>query len=701
MGKASRRKRRKIHPPSSGKRAGTSGPEKDLQSLAEAESPRHGEATAPIRRWLIAAELLALVVVVVLPYLSSLSNGFVYDDVVLIVGKPAPSSLSDALSVFTQPHHPSGLQYYRPLSALTISAQEAVWGDTPLPYHLFNVFLLAVAALVVRALLRSVPGAAGSRSLIAGAFALVFVVHPLVSSTVHAISGRDTLLAVIFMAGALWAFLRAGRWWFTVALVLFAASLLCKEQAVVLPLLFVLADSLLLSADSPSRPSTQTDWSAQTLAWARRYALVVLTTVGYFVVRAQVFGGATGGRSKALELALFDEPTRPVLSFFYSLQTIFAPTADLYYEPHLVAWWSPWRALVTVCAVVGLGFLVARWGKPCKRALLFWAGWGFVTLLPSANIVAQETHFAERYVVLPFLGVVGLAASLAGELWKRREFRTWVAGVVCLSLVAMGLLSQHRGRFFDNDYSFLTQWVKSDPSSYQARSSLSEYYRKRKQFEAAIPYEREALDLIHAALPEPLCIKRHFGLAEALSMSGHYEEAAAEYEEILRMKPSYSGARRLLNRVREKAQLAQRSQTWSQQGGLAEEDRARLLQGLSTAEHAGRPVWFASTRADPRSLQMMTEVEDVFLQAGWSVQGSEIVEFALKPGLFIFVADAEAPEYVRVLYRLLGNAGLPVTAFATDYREYSREMAQDNPGWNGFHLAPDQSYVIVIGRPVE
>jgi len=426
-----------------------------------------------------------------------------------------------------------------------------------------------------------------------------------------------------------------------------------------------------------------------------------LTTVGYFVVRAQVFGGVTGGRSKTLELALFDEPTRPVLSFFYSLQTIFAPAADLFYEPHLVAWWSPWRALLTVSAVVGFGFLVARWGRPCRRALLFWAGWGLVTLLPSANILAQETHFAERYVVLPFLGVVGLGASLTGELWKRRELRAWVAGVIGLSVVAMGLLSQHRGQFFYNDYNFLSQWVNSDPSSYQARSSLSEYYRKRKQFEAAIPYEREALDLIHDALPEPLCIKRHFGLAEALSMSGHYEEAAAEYEEILRMKPSYSGARRLLNSVREKAQAAQRSQTWNQQGGLAEEGRARLLQGLSTAEHAGRPVWFASTRADPRSLQMMTEVEDVFLQAGWSVQGSEIVEFALKPGLFIFVADAEAPEYVRALYRLLDSAGLPVTAFATDYREYSREMAQDNPGWKGFHLAPDQSYVIVIGRPVE
>ena len=67
-----------------------------------------------------ALQVAALVALVVLPYVFSVSNGFVYDDVVLILAKPAPPSLTAAFSVFTDPHHPSGLQYYRPLSALTL-----------------------------------------------------------------------------------------------------------------------------------------------------------------------------------------------------------------------------------------------------------------------------------------------------------------------------------------------------------------------------------------------------------------------------------------------------------------------------------------------------------------------------------------------------------------------------------------------------
>jgi tetratricopeptide (TPR) repeat protein len=434
--------------------------------------------------------------------------------------------------------------------------------------------------------------------------------------------------------------------------------------------------------------------------WTRRYAFIALLVVGYLAVRSEVLPDVTAGGTKAIELALFDEPIRPLLSLLYSLQTIFAPVADLQYEPHLAAWLSPLRALFAVACVAGLGSLAQQRGGTSKPALLFFAGWGIATLLPSANILAQETHFAERYVVLPYLGVVGFVACLSGELWKRQPLQSWLTGAVVLALVALGLMSHNRGQFFENDYRFLTQWAKSDPTSHQSRSSLGEYYRKRKQFAEAIPYERESLRLLHEALPEPLCIKRHFAFAEALTGNAQYEEAAAEYEEILRMRPSFSGARRLLGRVRKQAAQAQQQQprAWSGEGGLHEESRARLLQDLSTEAFAGRPVWLTATSADSRSAQMMGEVKDVFLQAGWSVEASETVEFSLKPGVFIFVAEDEVPDYVQSLEPLLAAAGLPVTTLATGYRAYAEDKLRDSPDWKGIRLGPEQAYVIVIGR---
>jgi len=648
----------------------------------------------------LGAELLLLVAVVVLPYLPSLSNGFVYDDMVLIVSKPAPASLSETLSVFTEPHHPSGLQYYRPLSALTFSSQKTVWDNDPLPYHLFNLFLLACVALVVRALFRSLPILGGSQRVAPVAFAAVFALHPLVSSVVHAISGRETLLAVIFMAGACWAFLRAGKRWLLIALLLFAASLLCKEQAVALPLVFVLADWLGVTADSPRR-TARSKWLVQVWAWTQRYVPVLLISVGYFVIRAQVFGGQTGSRATPLELALFDEPTRPLLSIVYSLQTIFAPTADLHYEPHLVAWWSTWRVLVTAVAVAGIVFLGVRFGKPHRQTLWLWTGWALVTLLPSANILVQETHYAERYLVLPFLGVAGFATTVASELRAQKKLGVWIGGMVGISLLTMGFLSHHRGQFFENDYRFLTQWAKSDPSSHQARASLGEYHRKRNEYEEAVSYEREALKLCREALPEPMCIKRHFALADVLTKTGRYDEAVAQYEEILRMKPHYSGARRLLNRIRSRARMAQGATAITSSGYLSKDGRARLLESLKAPELTGNSVWFAVTRADPRSEQLQTELEAVFRQAGWQVQGTEVVNFRVKPGLFIFAAAPEAPEYVKRLNQALGKAGLPVKTFATNYRAYSREMAEKKPNWKGFSFASNQDYVFVIGRPGE
>jgi tetratricopeptide (TPR) repeat protein len=326
--------------------------------------------------------------------------------------------------------------------------------------------------------------------------------------------------------------------------------------------------------------------------------------------------------------------------------------------------------------------------------VLFWLGWVLVTLLPSANIFAQETRFAERYVALPLVGVIGIAATLVGELWSRPQERKWAGGIVVTALAIFGLISHHRGQFFKDDLTFLTQWTRSDPFSEQAEASLAEYYNVRGRFDEALPHERRALDNVHRNKPEPLCIKRHFGLAFVLTKTGRYAEAAAQYEEILRMKPHYSGARRRLRRMR---RLARRRAALpvDRSGGLSAEVQQRLRRSLSVLK--GKPVWFAATRTDPRSLSLQGQLEQVFRRAGLEVKGVQQVAFRLKAGLFIFSADAPAPGYVGRLRRLLDDAGLKVARFGTGYRAYYEEMVGKNPAWRGFRLAPDQTYVLAVG----
>lgn len=646
--------------------------------------------------WLEAALLTAAVAIT---YLPSVNNGFVYDDMVLIVDRPAPTGFSDFLSSFTERHHPSGLPYYRPLATLTLTAQKALWGDAPMAYHLFNVILLLAAALSLRALFRTFTDGNGVSAMVPSAFAAVFVLHPMTSSTVFAISGRETLMVTIFMAASLRFFVRPGRLGPILASAFFAAALMSKEQAVVMPVLFLLADLLGLTTSNEGTEGTLKPLTRLVFR-AVPYLPVLVVAAIYLIVRGHVLFGGEQGTTSDIVLAVLDDPFRPVLSALYFVQSSFTPFYDLHYEPHMEAWASVPRAIVSCLSAIALGVAGFIYCPGKRKLLLFWAGWSLVTLLPSANIVAQETLFAERYGVLPLVGLTGLAATIAGELANRTSARILLAAGTAAALIALSSTSYHRGRFFEDDFTFLTQWAASDPTSYQANASLAEYHLKKGDYEEALGPKRESLRLLHQQLPEPLCIKGHFGLASILVRTGRYDEAIAQYEEILRMKPHYTGARRSLDRVRRMAQQADESQAAvTADGDLHAASRQRLVSLLGDRNLTGSPIWLTSTSTDVRSQRLRGELEAVFREAGWDVRGSDTVDFGIKPGLYVFVASDRIPDHVNGMYRALEESGMPMRTLATGYREYASDMTAKRPGWKGFDLEPEQEYVLVVGRP--
>ena len=99
--------------------------------------------------------------------------------------------------------------------------------------------------------------------------ATLFAVHPITSECVYPVaSGRETLLPALFILIATISHLRPGRTWQWLSVVAFLFALFCKEQAIVVPALFLAADWLGLTPRRLDRVSAFGPYIAMLIAIA-------------------------------------------------------------------------------------------------------------------------------------------------------------------------------------------------------------------------------------------------------------------------------------------------------------------------------------------------------------------------------------------------------------------------------------------------
>lgn len=463
---------------------------------------------------------VALFVLVVGFYLPSVPNDFVYDDLTLIKDQAMPRSLFDAFKVFGERHW-YNLPYYRPVCRLTMVVQKFLHGNDPKLYHLFNASLMGIAALLLYALLRlpafnipMVPALVGAG---------LFAVHPISSCTVYPIcSGRETLIPAIFVMASMYAFLRSNRAGYALAMVMFVFSLLSKEQAVVVPGLFVLADMLGITAGAQKR---------SVYRWAARYTPVFLILLVYFWIRWLVFDG-----TETYRFALFNNPSGPLLSILYTLQTMLVPFVELVYEPKLEVWISAWRQFLVLAVVIYVVVAFCRCWPAVRHKVLFWFGWFLFTLLPTSNLLVQEARFAERYGFLASIGLIGIAGVLISTFWDRPPTRRniTVAGIVLLFV--FGAIAFNRNTYFKNHEVFMVQWLSTNPESFQAHVSVGEIFQRDGKIDEAIHHYREAIQ------HNPNYEDAHNNLGLAYYNKGMLDDSISEYKKALAINPDLTKA---------------------------------------------------------------------------------------------------------------------------------------------------------------
>jgi len=185
--------------------------------------------------WLLA---LVLVIVTFVVYQPIWRAGFIWDDNPHVTENVNLRSVHGLYRIWSEP---KASQQYYPLQLTAYWIEYHLWGLRPFGYHLVNVLVHALNALLLWKVLR--------RLDVAGAWvaAAIFAVHPVQVESVAWISELKNLLSAMFYLLALLAYLRfrplpgAGqsgseyRGFYALAIILFLCALLSKTVACSLP----------------------------------------------------------------------------------------------------------------------------------------------------------------------------------------------------------------------------------------------------------------------------------------------------------------------------------------------------------------------------------------------------------------------------------------------------------------------------------
>lgn len=449
------------------------------------------------------------------------------------------------------------LNYWAPLTWVSLAFDYAIWGADPFGYHLTNnvlhalnagvFFLLCFELLTLRSSASRVektPALSFSRNQIVfcSTFAAaLFAIHPLRVESVAWAAERKDVLSFFFGVPAAIAYLRyihatvnssgdMKTFWLSpyywLSLILFFLSLLSKSLVITLPLVLLIIDWLLLRRIDK-----------------RTLVAVLLEKIPYFFLA----GGAALLTMKAQELAIrsFAELsliTRVLVAFksvaAYLMLTVcpFVLSPFYVHPMNIVSVSFEYILAILLFIFITIGCLLLL-----KRSTIFVSAWlvYLITLLPFLGLTqvgpqamaGRFTYLSGLPLALLFaLGITAVFVKYSGSLSARLLL---IIGVI-LIIAVNAYLTVREISFWKDDITLWTRVIELQP-----HHSGRAYYQRSDAYLAAGNYQK-ALQDINEALA--IAIQKNYRSlheiygtrAVVFTRMGNYNAAIADYSDALK-----------------------------------------------------------------------------------------------------------------------------------------------------------------------
>ena len=457
-----------------------------------------------------------LVLFVVIAYLPAMTSGFIWDDDLLLTANPNIRSV-DGLARIWQGKASCD---YIPLTFSSYWLEEKLWGDAPPGYHIVNILLHAVSAVLLWRILE--------RMRVPGAWlgALLFAIHPINVASVAWIAERKNTLACVFFFGAWLSYLRfhelRRKEFYVFSMLLFVLAALSKGAVVTMPI--VLLGCVL--------------WSNQRITGRDAFRIVPFMVIAAVMALLTIHYQATAVNFGILPANISFRIARAGAAVWIYLREIIFPVG---LSPMSPQWWpdlgSPIDYLPAIL-VLAFGILFFACRRTWARPLLFVSGYYLALLLPVLGFawmtLQQEIHTADwwQYFAAPgiFAGIAAGIVTLARSTTQKAQFALRI--LLCGAVVALTFQTWRRANIYHSMETYCRAVLAEDPQLWSLQTNLGVALQQQGKFDEAIGRHRAALRA------NPRFMEAHNNLANVLVAKGAFEEGEAEYLKALGLTPS-------------------------------------------------------------------------------------------------------------------------------------------------------------------
>ena len=460
-------------------------------------------------------------------------------------------------------------QFWHPLTWLSLMVDYQFHGLNAGGYHLTNLILHLMSAVLLFWLFNRMTGAIWRSAFVAALFAL----HPLHVESVAWIAERKDVLSAFFWMLTLCLYVyyteKPVTRRYLLVLLCFACGLMSKSMIITLPIVLILLDYWPLGrlqkqkirinmmdkvpiSTNSGRKKTKTKKEAlkkniylptnQKLSEAKiagiiplwqvreKIPLFILSAIFTIITLYAQYKPFFKGFSLGSRIA-----NAPVSFVTYLEKTFW---------PHDLAVFYPFSDQLPAWQVLGAALLVIAISATViitvKRLPFLFVGWLWyaITLLPVIGIVQVGKHaMADRYTYLPLIGISIMLAWGIPLLIKREETQNMVlfsAGVVSLAILTF--LTWQQCGYWKNSTTLFSHALQVTENNYLAHTNLGVALVEDGKTQEAISHYRAALQI------KPADDNTHYNLANALKKQGAIDEAIVHYRETVKWNPNYSKA---------------------------------------------------------------------------------------------------------------------------------------------------------------